>query len=541
MQLDSSFVLACSAFIATSVVATAYGQTFATSTLVVADTGQILDILPFDWSGDGDLDLTLALAGGTVLRLRNPGGATSWTGGIGIGGSNAMSELEYTSLGGPGTGRDLVIGYLFGAPLGWSASGTNNVLGPVQFVSAPTTFLAEIDVADVDGDGVEDVVCMTASPPTIGIVTGDGQGGFTPYVTLAQGTDLRGLETTLGASKGDLRLFDVDGDGNLDITIAGGTEGVLAMKGQGGGSFGPMELLSPVPIAHELFFADLDGVAPLDLVAWDVSGGSSIGSRVDWAAGLPGGGFAAPVQLDGVVGRGPTVVADIDGNGLSDIAYEKAGALWCVLSNGGGDFTAPQWLGECGDALKIETGDFDGDGDLDLVVSTEVPDPFLPFSQTFPLRIHWNDGVPQPSGGSGLVGTPRQVSVLAGGEQVLTLDAGGIGDFYVMCGTATGVLPGLDILDVGLNLPLNVDAYFNYLLGQLPNQPGGIAPMPGSTFGESGFLSGTHAVRVRVPPGSDPSFVGLTLHHAFVTFDFGPAGLGALVFVSNAVPLTLVP
>ena len=42
-----------------------------------------------------------------------------------------------------------------------------------------------------------------------------------------------------------------------------------------------------------------------------------------------------------------------------------------------------------------------------------------------------------------------------------------------------------------------------------------------------------------LPAGADPALAGLTLNHAFAVLDL--FGGGAVVFASNAVPLTLVP
>ena len=80
-------------------------------------------------------------------------------------------------------------------------------------------------------------------------------------------------------------------------------------------------------------------------------------------------------------------------------------------------------------------------------------------------------------------------------------------------------------------LPLEIDAY-SFLLLDLSVAP----PLTPSV----GLLDaqGRGNVAFTLAPGAtNPSFAGLTVHHAFVAFDFFFAPL----FVSNAVPVELVP
>ena len=81
----------------------------------------------------------------------------------------------------------------------------------------------------------------------------------------------------------------------------------------------------------------------------------------------------------------------------------------------------------------------------------------------------------------------------------------------------------------GLPVPLNVDAYTQRTLA-MPNQP----PLSSSL----GTLdaAGEAAASFSLPPGSQPSLVGLSLNHAFVLV--GPL---LVEYASNAMPLSLLP
>ena len=111
----------------------------------------------------------------------------------------------------------------------------------------------------------------------------------------------------------------------------------------------------------------------------------------------------------------------------------------------------------------------------------------------------------------------------------MTLDGGAsnAGKVYLLLGSASGTAPGF-MVD-GLNLPLNVDGFFTYLLN-FPNA----APYSGSLGFLNGF--GVGSTTINVPPGSFPSLAGLTLNHAFVVHN----GIN-VVLTSNAQSLTLLP
>ena len=100
---------------------------------------------------------------------------------------------------------------------------------------------------------------------------------------------------------------------------------------------------------------------------------------------------------------------------------------------------------------------------------------------------------------------------------------------YLLLGSASGTTPGtpLDLVVVPLNAP---DVYLDFTLVQA-NQP----PFA-STLGTLDAAGGATA-SVTLPPGLDPAFAGLAVHHAFAVF--GPAG--SAVLASNPALLTLVP
>jgi hypothetical protein len=125
-----------------------------------------------------------------------------------------------------------------------------------------------------------------------------------------------------------------------------------------------------------------------------------------------------------------------------------------------------------------------------------------------------------------------EVSVQNGGTQNLYLTAPMSLDAYLLTGSMSGTSPGTPA--GAYVLPLNVDSYMMLLL-QSPYGPP-LSPSWGVLLPSSG--SGVASATFVVPPFSSPSYVGLQLHHAYVVVSLFD---GSVVFVSNAVPLLLVP
>lgn len=133
-----------------------------------------------------------------------------------------------------------------------------------------------------------------------------------------------------------------------------------------------------------------------------------------------------------------------------------------------------------------------------------------------------------PTGMTSTVGT---ISLSNGGTQPLDIDVGSglSGAIYLALGSISGWAPGLQ-LGNGVQLSLNVDAYFDFVLAN-PNQ----VPLMNSFNVLDG--QGQATVDFQIPAGSSPILTGAVLHHAAVVF--GP-GL-SIDLATNAVPVELVP
>jgi hypothetical protein len=183
-------------------------------------------------------------------------------------------------------------------------------------------YYGTIRLADVDGDGKDDLCARSASDFRCYPATGSGFGA--PF-------GVKELSNAAGFDQpryyGTIRMGDVDGDGRADVCAraAAGMRCWLAMDGA--------------------FSAAIDGPAWSDAGGW--------GELQFWST----------IRL-----------ADVDGDGRADLCGRAAAGFRCHLSTGSGFSEAipgPEWSDAKGWSRHkyystIRLADIDGDGDLDV-------------------------------------------------------------------------------------------------------------------------------------------------------------------------------
>jgi len=125
------------------------------------------------------------------------------------------------------------------------------------------------------------------------------------------------------------------------------------------------------------------------------------------------------------------------------------------------------------------------------------------------------------------------ISASTGGTQNLLLRAGQskANQVFVLLGSGSGTFPGTFDPLSGVTVPLNFDAYFLQLLNT--GGAGLLSPFFGF-LDANGQASGTFTI-----PAVSPSFVGISLHHAYVTVDIFGTTLAS--GASNAARVTIAP
>jgi hypothetical protein len=292
-----------------------------------------------DVDGDGDMDLIVGVLGGAYNAI-----------------STAADNLYLLEQ----------------APDGWSLV-TRRLIGQIDVgaESVPA-------VGDLDGDGDLDVLVANKIDPrenrTARIYHYENVGTAT-----APELQERGALSISGAFHYAPTLGDLDGDGDLDLVVGTWNEGILLYSNRG--TAAAADFSAPPDTLVQLSrgshaspaLADFDGDGDLDLVAGESSGevnlwrneGTPRAPRFELVTDTLGGFDAGR--------RSAPAAADFDGDGDPDLLVGSDGGRATVIWNVGGQATAESFeAGEAGyDLPGISApafGDFDGDGDPDLVV-----------------------------------------------------------------------------------------------------------------------------------------------------------------------------
>ncbi|HEX2165054.1 MAG TPA: VCBS repeat-containing protein, partial [Thermoanaerobaculia bacterium] len=288
----------------------------------------------------------------------------------------------------------------------------------------PTAVVA----GDFDGDG--DLDAMVASDGDDRVrwaVNTDGAGAFGFLQTVA-----------VVANPVDLAVGDLDGDGDLDAVAASfGAPGALVWLENDGSpdalAWPAREIAERVtPIDVEL--ADLDGDGDLDVaaasvlddgIAWHENDGAAVPSFTLRGVTFDEDGLGgAEGDADGAAA---VLALDLDSDGDLDLvtaSHDNDRVAWHENTDGAGGFGAQQAIDSTLDgARRLAAGDFDRDGDPDLVASGLIDGRVVRFLQTAP----------------GVFASPQLVDERAGASTLDVADPDRDGDLDLLMADDHGV------------------------------------------------------------------------------------------------------
>ena len=238
--------------------------------------------------------------------------------------------------------------------------------GDAGFVHRPSIiddYFGARAIADVDGDGLPDIIAVRDGPAGLTVYFGDGDGGV---------TETRRLP--IGPFPFDAAVADVDRDGHGDLVVTnmsstGEDQSVVSVvRGLGSRTFGPAVETPIAAFGLEVATGDVNGDGAPDVAT--VSGTGV--AQILISAGAGGNGALTPGQVIATESPGSSwhgiVLGRFDEDAIVDLAISGFERVATFRGVGNGTFTTGPAYVAGGFAGALASGDLDRDGALDLVV-----------------------------------------------------------------------------------------------------------------------------------------------------------------------------
>ncbi|MEM7453714.1 MAG: VCBS repeat-containing protein [Planctomycetota bacterium] len=381
-------------------------QHFPSSSLI--GSFSILDI-----DADGDMDfVAVPWGGGTYARTFEGDGAGNFVEAQALFIGNQPDAVHAGDFNSDGQ-KDLLIPYVDRM---WY---TRGIASGFEFNRAYVTTgdaPRGIAVADLNGDGVDDLAVANSADDNIWIFSGDGAGNFSligtvpagrnPYfvepadfnndgdidlavanrvsgqVSILLGDGAGSFSTTgfpAGSTPEHLVVADFNGDGTEDVAVTNFlADSVSVLLGDGSGGLGSPSAYPVGDRPKSIDTADFDGDGNEDLIVANRFPDASGISTVSLLPGIGDGDFGTHVRIEVLSAPHAVVTSDFDGDGNHDFAVTSVEQDSVLAFYGNGDGTFQPFVqhdvGE--EPVFLLCDDIDGDGELDLICVNEASEDF---------------------------------------------------------------------------------------------------------------------------------------------------------------------
>ncbi|GJM24501.1 MAG: hypothetical protein DHS20C16_09160 [Phycisphaerae bacterium] len=318
------------------------GSSIGRMTVAPIGTSGLPDVVAVD-IGNGDAEM---------YRFLNDGAGNLTTSSSPVSGCSQIGGVHNADIDSDGDLDILLICSINAALFVYENNGDGSLLPPVI---VPGGGRRHLTTCDLDGDFDIDVVAGDDTDDVLYWYENDGSGTFSgPFHFANVGTPL------------ELACKDFDFDGDFDVAVskASGTDGVYVFLNDGSGSF-TETFLATENGGVGLAVCDVDGDLLPDIMQANDDGISVIINA--------GGGTFLPSVSTNDTGRDRVECCDFDGDGDNDLLVDHStGRLAAYLNNGSGQFQFAPAVYQMGGVVDIACVDMDGNGSLDILTSNVV-------------------------------------------------------------------------------------------------------------------------------------------------------------------------
>jgi hypothetical protein len=232
---------------------------------------------------------------------------------------------------------------------------------PARFASPPRFSVGQYPLAgataDLNGDGALDLVTADANVDTVSLLLGNGNGEFS-----------RARTYPVGKMPDAIAVGDLDGDGHPDVAVANsGSDSISILYGNGRGALSSSRDISVGKYPSWIALGDLNRDGRLDIV---VANSSSNSISVIYSKGKRS--HHRPLDLalpEATAPPSQVALADLDRDGWLDIAVPRGNTIQILYSTPGGRFGKPRAIEDGLAAFWLSVMDMNGDGAPDLVAT----------------------------------------------------------------------------------------------------------------------------------------------------------------------------
>jgi len=228
--------------------------------------------------------------------------------------------------------------------------------GPTSYIASDVGVSFGAEKGDFNEDGYVDLIYGPAGVNTVGILLGNGMGGFGAPTTM-----------TIPGSPDGGAVADFNNDGHLDVVImSNSVPQAWVFLGNGLGGFGAPAIITLPNTPENVVAADFNRDGNVDMAL----AGNSTGPLVIILHGNGNGTFQPPTTIGTTTGESVVLSEDFNNDGNPDLAVYTTNALMILLGNGASGFQPPTTIPVPDASGIVKVGDLTGDGFADLIVGT---------------------------------------------------------------------------------------------------------------------------------------------------------------------------